>query len=227
MKLDRSFAPPPIQTELSFSCLCHLSSAAGADSPPRTYTHTHLTGTQTHTEIGRSKISDLSARGWLGVKGSEQRHGPKSSVPASPSAAMHAARTYIEYYQVSRSVSYHAVNISHMYGTDSVPFLQGEIRTRPAAAKSTRARRGLTHSRPSHCYINIINYGTPKPRQSRFVLENTTEALLALDMASSASRRMAHATHATLWGGGISSPGPLPVPSHLVPPRQTMHNSNS
>lgn len=108
-------------------------------------------------------------------RGGQNKIRPKSTpttVPASPSAAMHAARTYIEYYQLSRYGSYHAVNISHMYGTDSVPFLQGElretereIRTRRAAPKSTR---GLTHSRHIIILISLITVLTNPDNQDSF-----------------------------------------------------------
>lgn len=163
----------------------------------------------------------------VGRQGGQNKTWPQVYCPSIAICAMHAARTYIECYQVSRYGSYHAVNISHMYGTDFVPFLLEELRERYEPDVQTRSDKKHTgsYSLSSHYYINIINYRTHKPRQSKFVLENTTEALLVLDMASSVSRRMAHATHATL-GGNIFS-RPLPVPSHLIPPCQTMQNNNS
>lgn len=168
MKLDQSFCPT-INPELSLprppnwlGCRCrhptaHIHTHICIDSIEYQGTHTHPhTPAHRHTLIGRNKISDLSARvGWLGVKGPvrlfvslslrvEQRHDKTWSSSTRPSiviCAMHAARTYLEYYDVG---SYHAVDTSLMYGTDAVPFYKERGTSKHSAATKSTAGVSLT-----------------------------------------------------------------------------------
>lgn len=146
----------------------HTHTFASTRSSTRGHTHTHPhTPAHRHTLIGRNKISDLSARaGCLGVKGSvrlfvslraKQRHDKTWSSSARPSiaiCAMHAARTYLEYYDVG---SYHAVDTSLMYGTDAVPFYKERVYEQ-TFSRDQKHGGGLTHTRHIIILISLFRY---------------------------------------------------------------------